>query len=151
MSSYNDPAETPKTKKAAVIGTRPTETPTGKAIPADWPMFNAPRPLYGQITFQIYDPGFRTFGWFVGVIDPNDEYSHGRHGFIGENVSLDARELIFVTEQDCIDAAVGALKADPRRYDAAGVDLDTIGQNERYRTWLIDKGRTVLDKEANAS
>lgn len=150
MPSYNDPAETPKTKKAVVIGVRPTATPTGKEIPADWPMFNAPRPLYGQITFQTYDVGFRTFGWFFGVIDPNDEYSHGRRGFIAENVSLDARELVFVTEGQCIDRGVETLKADPRRYDSAGVNFDELADNPRYRGWLIQKGREALENEANA-
>jgi len=39
--------------KFHVLGERPKMTPNGIAIPAEWTIFNAPRPLYaGSVTIQ---------------------------------------------------------------------------------------------------
>ena len=59
--------------RIATIGTRPTHTPDGTPIPADWPIHNAPRPLYGQITWVQPNAPFRAFGWFFAAVDPTEQ------------------------------------------------------------------------------
>lgn len=75
------------------IADRPTD------IPQNWPIHNAPRPLYGQKTWQ----GDFVHGVFYAAIDPTDKDSDWR---IKSNEALDAYELIFMTREQALDKAL---------------------------------------------
>lgn len=75
------------------IGPRPAD------IPQEWPIHNAPRPLYGQKTWQ----GDFVHGIFYAAIDPADEYSAG---FVRENERNDAYELVFMSKEQATNEAL---------------------------------------------
>lgn len=63
-----------------------------EAIGPDWLIFNAPRPIYGHITWENTLLG----AWFYGAVNPHaPEAAY----FIRENISLDARALVCYTEE----------------------------------------------------
>lgn len=72
-----------------VIGTRPAD------VPADWLIFNAPRPLYGK----EYTGDFK-HGIFYAAIDPADDHAAQ---FIYENQRNDGW-LIQYIDQGVVDA-----------------------------------------------
>lgn len=76
-----------------VIGNRPTQTPDGKPIPLQAVIYNAPRPLYGDPTWQ----GDFIHGIFYAIA--NDAREHK------DNVSLDGWSIRWVTEQRAIQWA----------------------------------------------
>lgn len=79
-------------KTVKVIGNRPAH------VPQDWPIHNAPRPLYGQKLWQ----GDFFHGIFYAAIDPADEYSPG---FVKENDRNDAYELVYLAREQAIQQA----------------------------------------------
>ncbi len=78
--------ETENIKKIGVIGKRPDD------VPEAWPIFNAPRPLYGHKEWQ----GLFEHGIFYAAVDP-DEY--GAEGFVKRNVSLDGWLVEYWTKE----------------------------------------------------
>jgi hypothetical protein len=59
----------PKHTLLRILGARPTALPDGTPLPAHWEVYNAPRPLYGALT---WDGEFR-HGAFYGAVDPDDD------------------------------------------------------------------------------
>jgi len=102
--------------KVAVIGVKPTMTGTSPTIPipAHWPIYSAPRPLYGHM-WQVWNAPFRTFGCFLATVCPDcteDEFDARYNAeAIEENRRLDARELIFVTEEEAFEKGVETVRA----------------------------------------
>ena len=80
-------------KFVKVIGSRPSH------IPADWPIFNAPRPLYGEPTWT----GDFIHGIFYSTVDPSDSYGPG---FISRNADLDAWQLEWISEEEAIEESL---------------------------------------------
>lgn len=81
------------------IQLRPTTHARPADIPADWRIFNAPRPLYGD----KYWRGEFIKGVFYAAVDPAspDAKTH-----VELNASLDADELVYVTEDMLVAVAV---------------------------------------------
>lgn len=74
------------------IGTRPAD------IPQDWPIHNAPRPLYGTKTWE----GDFIHGRFYAAIDPIEEFGEG---WAKRNEDLDAYELVFISWEQAVNEA----------------------------------------------
>jgi len=123
--------------QVATIGTRPTHTPDGQPIPADWPIHNAPRPLYGQIAWTQPQAPFRCFGWFFVAVDPNAAWSTEPRGYIENNRSLDARELVFVSDEQAFQRGVEFLR---QQYGHRRNDFETLVSDPKYREHFVQKG-----------
>lgn len=80
-------------KKFILVGKPPTTTPSGKALPAAYPIHNAPRPLYGDITWQ----GEFVSGIFYAAFDP--EHPDAEF-YTRRNAELNAIELTWVSEDE---------------------------------------------------
>lgn len=78
-------------KKMPVIGKRPDD------VPETWPVFNAPRPLYGHREWQ----GEFEHGVFYAAVDPD---GYGAEGFIESNISLDGWLVEYWTREKAIEA-----------------------------------------------
>lgn len=105
-----------------IIGDRPTQTPEGQDIPAIYIIFNAPRPLWGQITWQ----GEFGHGIFYAALDPDDKYT-GQG--INENDSLDGWLCQWVTLADVLAWA----KEYYARYD--NIDIDRVSMPDIRQVW----------------
>ena len=112
---------TPKVVK--VIGTRPSH------IPTDWPIFNAPRPLYGEPTWT----GDFIHGVFYATVDPTDPYGPG---FIIRNADLDAWQLEWVSEEEVVIEAMQWLTSE---YPIEAKEIDPA--DPEHREWLIASWR----------
>lgn len=129
--------------QVATIGARPTHTPEdGVPIPANWPIYNAPRPLYGQIAWVWPQAPFRSFGWFFAAVDPNDAWSHGVTGYIEENRSLDARELVFVSDEAAFQRGAAFYR------DNYGAEVAKLVDDPSYRDDVVRKGIECLSIES---
>ena len=73
-----------------IVGKRPNH------IPENWTIWNAPRPLYGDTAWE----GDFVHGIFYAAIDPDSPFSESN---IKDNISLDAWQLDFVTEEYAIE------------------------------------------------
>ena len=114
---------TTQPKQVKVIGTRPTQAPTG------WPIFNAPRPLYGDPTWT----GDFIHGIFYATVDPTDPYGPG---FIQRNAELDAWELVWVSEEEAIGESLDYYREKlPKLY----ANIDPYDKD--HRGMLIDGWR----------
>lgn len=82
-----------------IIGSRPAEAPEGAWI------FNAPRPLYGAVTWQ----GEFVHGIFYAAILPADDYAEN---FIRQNVSLDGWVLCYFSKEDARKQATESMIRD---------------------------------------
>jgi len=84
-------------KERHVMGTRERiETP--EQVKDSWFICNAPRPLYGDVTWN----GPFLGGVFYAAVDPQDENT----AFcLKRNAELDSRILIFHTKQELIELA----------------------------------------------
>lgn len=131
--------------QVATIGSRPTHTPDGTPIPAHWPIHNAPRPLYGQINWCWPQAPFRCFGWWFAAVDPDHEYSQGTRGYIEENRRLDARELIFVTDEEAFQRGVTELR---QRYGARLPDFEKLVNDPEHRDHFVRTGIECMAIEA---
>lgn len=60
-------------------------------IGPDWEIYNAPRPLYGTVTWVSPKDGIE--GWFFAAIDPKDEYADR---WRQETIALDGCLLHFI-------------------------------------------------------
>jgi len=91
---------TTKTEVTIFEGERPTHTPDGKPIPAEWIIMNAPRPLLGQLEWR----GDFGHGVFYVALDPNDQpYTDG---FMLRNRQLDAYLCKWVTLEQMREAVL---------------------------------------------
>lgn len=113
---------TKQCKALKVIRPRPTE------VPAHWEIYNAPRPLYGSYS-KTWQGDF-ICGIFYAGIDPADEMADT---WRNENASLDAKHLIFVTEEDAITESLEWYKEHFPKV-AARVDVN----DPDYQEMLID-------------
>jgi hypothetical protein len=77
-------------QKVKIVGEWP------KNIPNNWTIWNAPRPLYGDTAWQ----GDFIHGIFYAAIDPDSIFSESN---TKDNISLDAWQLEFVTEEYAIN------------------------------------------------
>ena len=75
-----------------VVGERPADAPKGTII------FNAPRPLFGQINWK----GDFRHGIFYVALNPGDEHFER---CARENLSLDAWVIEYVTQEHAIETA----------------------------------------------
>ncbi len=85
-------------QKHRVIAERPAHVQhscTGEQVGLgeDWPIYNAPRPLYGTVTWR----GDFASGIFYAAIDPEDGFAHDMED---QNQALDAREMEYLTEDE---------------------------------------------------
>ena len=101
-----------------------------EAIPDGWPVFNAPRPLYGQMAWR----GQFLSGIFYTAVDPADRWSDG---FIKRNHENDASLVKFVTHQDILAEVVtyykervaGGTEKYPSLYDRV---IDIWGEPDQW-------------------
>lgn len=93
-----------------VIGQRPAD------IPADWLIFNAPRPLYGQEFVGEFKHGI-----LYAALDPNDDHAAQ---FIYENQRNDGW-LIQYIDQSVVDAWAAQYAKD-NDFDLSEFDLRDI-------------------------
>jgi hypothetical protein len=82
-------------QKFSTIGERPKDVPEG------WSIWNAPRPLYGHKNWQ----GDFLHGRFYVAVEPDGDFADR---FIKENISLDAWQIEYITE----DEAINRIKAE---------------------------------------
>ncbi len=105
-------------------------------IPDGWRVFNAPRPLYGQMDWQ----GDFLSGIFYVAVDPASEISAG---FIERNRQLDARELVYISQEE-FDARVDAYGQ--KMANEYGIDLDDFDRKDvihSYQDWKRQSGQDV--------
>ncbi len=110
-------------KQVKVIGTRPSHIPPG------WPVYNAPRPLYGEPTWT----GDFIHGIFYATVDPLYEYSSG---LITRNADADAWELIWVSEEQ---AVIEAMQRMTDEYPNEAAEIDPM--DPEHREWLVASWR----------
>lgn len=130
--------------KVAVVGTRPAETggSVPMAIPSHWPIYSAPRPLYGHL-WQVWNAPFRTFGVFLATVCPDatDEFDAKSNAqFIEENRRLDARELVFVTEDEAFETGVNDVRAKYSGIDKIEARLEKRINDPELRQYFIGRG-----------
>ena len=106
-------------RQVKVIGSRPTH------IHASWPIFNAPRPLYGE---PIWTGDF-IHGIFYATVNPADNCGTE---FIQRNADLDAWELIWVSEEE---AVVEAMQRLTDEYPTEAAEIDPA--DPEHREWLV--------------
>ena len=102
-------------------------------IPADWTIFNAPRPLFGTQTWRA---DFIS-GIFYGAVDPKDDRAEM---WIRENNKLDADVLVWVTIDE-VRTAVSKYYA--KHYPDLEIDIDEHAHGELVMSYqnAIDRGR----------
>lgn len=69
-----------------------TTAPRPEDIPADWVVFNAPRPIYGHKCWE----GEYNAGTFYAAIDMSDKWGEE---YLKETLLLDGYPLQFITEE----------------------------------------------------
>lgn len=104
------------------IQLRPTTQPRPAEIEPTWRIFNAPRPLYGDKLWR----GDFIKGVFYAAVNPAGPDADVK---VELNASLDADELVYVTEDMLVAVAVGYFR---KEY---GERL-TPGDIEREHDWL---------------
>lgn len=135
-----------------VVGTRPTVTHDGTPIPATADIYNAPRPLYGSPNWVERSPDFPSSGWFFAAIDPDAGDDFDRQcaaEYAVENACLDARRLLFVSEEKAFDAGVAYTAF---RYVGTPVEAKLAGMiaDAKYRPSFIRNGLQALNAIANS-
>lgn len=102
------------------IGQRPTHTPTGETIPANWIICNAPRPLDGDMAWE--GEPFR--GALYVAIDPTGPDA-GR--FLRNNAELHGVILEYVDEETALTEALAVYLAEFPE------EADEIDPNDRHQ------------------
>jgi hypothetical protein len=138
--------------KVAVIGVKPTMTGGSPTIliPAHWPIYSAPRPLYGHM-WQVWNAPFRTFGCFLATVCPDcteDEFDAKYNAeAIEQNRRLDARELIFVTEEEAFAKGVEVTREESARHKNSGKFLSIIDERANdpsMRLYFVHAGLDAM-------
>jgi hypothetical protein len=140
------------TRKApilVVIGSRPTETTDCLPIPATAAIYNAPRPLYGSLTWTDRSPAFRSMGRFFAALDfeAGDDFDRDcARDYAVENARLDARELRFVSEDEAFETGVVVTR---ERYAGTPVaqKLEGMIADPHYRQSFVHNGLEALAAE----
>lgn len=104
--------------------------------PADWLVFNAPRPIYGHAEWI----GDFITGVFFTAVDPDaEEADH----FIERNRQLDAKQIAYITkaEWDRRVDAYGQKMVEEHNIDLA--DFDRRDVEFSYQGWLRDQGQNA--------
>lgn len=127
----------------AIIGQRPTHTPAGNEIPADWPIFNATRPIYGTFSWEHFYEDILRSGWWA-TVDPTDPL----FGRIVQNIfDQDARQVYWVSEEEAYQEGVAHLKAtEPATGDNLKID-QLVEKKYVSRDWVIDRGLDAIEKQ----
>jgi len=140
---------TTKSPILVVIGTRPTATPSGEPISPASAIYNAPRPLYGSLTWTNKSPAFRSMGCFFAAIDfeAGDDFDRDcAKDYAVENARLDARELRFVSEDEAFETGVVVTR---ERYAGTPVaqKLEGMIADPHYRQSFVHNGLEALAAE----
>ena len=104
-----------------IEGYHKTERPAD--IPADWTIYNAPRPLFGHVRWQ---GDFRHGVFFAAVApegDPADEFNDAAE-FHKRDRQLDGHECLWVSKAEVM--AYGAQKAAEYGIDLAEFDYPDL-------------------------
>lgn len=109
----------------------------GFDVPANWIVFNAPRPLVGHKTFD----GDFVCGRFYAAVDPSAEFAAD---YVRQNLELDARIAIFAP----LDVQL-AMALDGHKYRDHYLQLPTERQAQMKHS-LISKVQGLLYPEAIA-
>ncbi len=99
------PTKTFTVTQVDALQQRPTVTPNGHAIPADWLIFNAPRPLVGSEPPDHKANGNDFLEWngewvrglYFAAVNPKDPLAAHQ---VKQNVDLDAYLVRYMTEAD---------------------------------------------------
>ena len=144
-----------KVTTAYHLGDRPTVTPSGDTIPADWLIFRATRPLDGSV--RIYPDGKMSkyaiayeddqfiHGCHVGCVNPKqgESWLQKPSRIVKDNVSADGWLIIYVTKQDILDWGTAYLKA--HDLDIKDFDWDQVLDSYANSHFEID---TEIEVEA---
>ena len=104
--------------------------------PEGWRVFNAPRPLYGHMTWD----GEFVSGLFYAAVDPSEANTEAH---VERNRALDARELVFLTQEE-LDERVDAHAA--RLAEEYGIDASEFDREDvlfSYQDTARHEGRDV--------
>jgi hypothetical protein len=114
--------------------TRHTRQTRPADIPADWPIYNAPRPLAGDRTWT----GDFLTGRFYAAVDPAGPYAEE---YTRRNVQNDAARLEYITPEEWDQAvtAYGATMAEEYGIDLA--DFDRADVESSFANWLNEEDR----------
>lgn len=123
---------------------RYTFTARPSQAPAGWRVMNAARPIPGSSVFV--DGRYQSKEWtgdfckgvHYSAIDPEDELAHV---WLATCASLDACELVFITEQQAFDVALRWYQASEYADEVADLDLS----QDDNRRWVIWKGFELLN------
>jgi hypothetical protein len=118
-------------KRYTVVETRPARL----SIPARWKVYNAPRPLLGDVTWQ----GEFCKGIFYAAVDPDGENA-GR--WIEVNRRMDADEVVTLSREAFRRVAIEDIEA---HY---GIDrCNEIGlYNDDHVEWLVNRGLDLMNR-----
>lgn len=121
--------------KIRLIGERPKETPKGINIPVDWVIFNAPRPLYGDVCWE----GDFRHGVFYSAVDSEGDFSDL---WIDRNFELDAWEISYIDADIAINEA-----AEYYRENFPNLKFDPESKRkELLKTWFnLERKRVGLE------
>ena len=115
-----------ETKTVTIVGDRPAD------IPADWTIWNAPRPLYGQKNWT----GDFISGRFYSATDPSDPFSEG---FERENRRNDAVILAYIMPEEWkrqVYEYADELKTKYKKHDWNIEDYEFEELEASYRNYL---------------
>ena len=106
-----------------VVGARPSD------VPEEWVIFNAPRPLYGQLVWEDTDA---PCGWFHAAV-----YLNGERGptWVVSNKRMDARVLFYISYQEF--KGMVSEYANHKKKEYADRTLDSITYQEWEDTYLM--------------
>lgn len=96
-------------------------------IPEDWEVWNASRPLYGEITWQ----GEFLCGVFYAALDPNDPYCQERRK---RNQELDGYLITYVGKDIINEYGLA-------RCEEYGIDPERFSYDDFVRSWLNNQRR----------
>ena len=123
------------TKRLATVAYTTGERPAG--IPAEWLIWNAPRPLSGspRPDGQEYAEweGEWLRGRFYAATNPADPQFGLRNL---ENLQLDAKLVVFTTEAHMVETARAETLAE---YGEAGTKALAVWPEERIRGYFLDQ------------
>jgi len=120
------------TKQHIVFWTR-ERVVDGHPIPENWIICNAPRPLYGAEEWT----GEFIKGIFYVAVDPDSEDAPFQ---LHRNAELNATELVFVTQEQCIEVAMAY-------YREYYPDTEIKQYNPLIRRHLVVRGLELMNDD----
>jgi hypothetical protein len=88
-----------------ILGDRPTLTGYGEPLPADWELFEAPRPIAGTLAWRGEWGGI-VGAWFYTAISPTEERAEYMRDV---NKRMDASHVTFVTRSELAQWSLAVL------------------------------------------